>query len=382
MFHFSLFAIVFLNLLCVGANFPALPSYNEQFGAEEFALTMLYIAFGLSRAIVSPFWGQLSDRIGRKPVMIGSLATIAGSIIWINSTTWWMLMGSRLVDGLLSAQAVVAAAMITDFVEPKNRTAMFGLIGAAVSLGLTLGPIWGGIVTESFSPAAVGYGFLILQGLALCVILFFLPETLQKSARSTVTFSFAETLAPLGIRSAQPFYLLTFMGSVIFGTLTIAIPMRTLDLLNWSTLNVSYAFAAIGLVSAVVQGGALRGLLKITQEKSLIYCGLILMIAGNLLPALFFNTPNIYLGIVITTIGGSLALPCIKGLLSKTTESNAGTVMGYNQALQNLGRSVGPVLGPIGLLLLPNGEFMLPALFTMIPLILALKMLPQSKTPF
>lgn len=381
MFLLALFGIVFLNLLCVGANFPSLQSYNAHFGAEEKALALLYVGYSLPRALVSPFWGQLSDRIGRKPVMISSsLATIAGSILWIEATNWWMLLGSRLLDGLLSAQAVVAAAMIADFVKPEKRTAAFGVLGAAVSLGLTLGPIWGGVVSLHFSPAAVGYGFLILQGLSLAIILFLMPETLPKSKRSLKPMTFAEGFAPLKMGGARPFFLLTLLASVIVGVLTISVSLRTVKLLDWTELELAYAFGAIGLTGAIVQGGALRGLLKIASEATLVHVGLALLVVGYLIPSLAFNSTAVFLGIIVVTVGGSLALPCIKGLLSGVSEDQMGSIMGYNQSLQNMGRSVGPLIGTLGVMLLPVGEFLLPALLALVPLGLALVFFSRTKT--
>lgn len=382
MFLFSLFGIVFLNLLCVGANFPVLPAYNAEFGADNTAVALLYVAYGLSRAVVSPFWGQLSDRVGRKPIMtLGAMATIAGSVLWIGSDSWWMLLSSRLVDGIFSAQAVIAAAMITDAIKPEKRTMAYGLIGAGVSLGLTLGPIWGGLVSQHYSPAAVGYGFLILQGLSLLIVLFLLPETLPVSQRSQTTMSFLETVEPLRMKSVQPFFALTFFGSVIVGALTMAIPYRSQLVLTWTEVEVAYAFAGVGFMSALVQGGALRLLLKIARESTLVYSGLGLMVLGNLIPGLSYGMPTLVAGMLLTTIGGSIALPSVKGLLSQVPMNQAGSIMGYNQALQNLGRSLGPALGTLGIWVLPNGEFLLPAILTVVPFILVWRAAKNTPSP-
>ena len=361
MLQFSLFLIVLLNLLCVGANLPVLPEFNKALGADNTALGVVLLAFGLPRALVSPFWGMVSDRVGRKPIMVvGTIGALFGSVLWIITDNWWMLLLSRLVDGLLSAQAVIAASIITDALPREKRTVAFGLMGAAVSLGLSFGPLWGGLLCEWKGPEALGYVFLLLQGISLMVVLFLMPETLPRENRSKAPFSWASHTEALRLPGASTLYKLSFFASLVVGTLTLALPHQSGLKLGWEASDFAWGFATVGLLGAICQGGLLRVCLRYASEGVLVGWGLALITLAQLIPGVYFSQTTLICWLILTTIGGSLMLPCVKGLLSQVPTEQAGSVMGINQSVQNLGRSMGPALATAGIALGYNGEFLLP----------------------
>jgi len=403
MFLLTIFLIILFQLLCVGANFPSLPKYNSLLGAPEAAVAFLFVAFTLPRAIVSPLWGIFSDKVGRKPLMIlGVLAGMVASVLWLVSDHWMVLFSSRLIDGFFSAQALIIAAMITDTIPTEKRAKAFGLLGAGVSLGLTIGPIWGAWITQNHGPQSVAYGFLVLQLLSLLLVIFFLPETFTRKERkiakaekdaakaaereaektklaettsATPADSVPQPERPLNARSIfkkwmraykfpprqilRRLLFISLGSSVVISAYTTAMPLATEAMFNWHAWQHGQLFATLGFVSALTQGGILRQLLKHIEETRLMIFGIALLAIGYAVMT-FAGIEGLWVGTIILALGGGIAAPCITNQIShRTKKQNIGHVLGLNQTLQTLGRAIGFLLAAVGFLVLPVGGYLL-----------------------
>ncbi|MEQ8819540.1 MAG: MFS transporter [Sumerlaeia bacterium] len=352
----TLALIVFLQLTCLGINFSTLAGYNDTLGGTAETLGLLWFALSGPRAVSAPFWGMVSDRWGRKPVMvIGTLAMMAGSVLWAAAGSVTLLIASRLVDSVLSGQSGVAQAIVADATPLEKRAAGMGAIGAAVSLAFTIGPLTGGLLGPGIGYAQLGWIMFALQGAALLLILLALPETLPEPLRQSRSATPRRDLFNRetwsGLFSNRQAVWVLALSIVLTVGYTHFMSAYPLAIETWfglgeadATKTLGYAFAVVGLASAIAQGGLLRPLIPRLGEKRLILAGVIIMAAG--MGGIAFLTANLtqsYIAIAIMSLGAGLALPTLTALLSQLVRNeDQGTIMGISQSAQTLGRGLGP----------------------------------------
>ncbi len=345
--------IVFLQLLCVGATFSTLEPFNAELGGSPEMLGLLWLALSAPRGLLAPLWAGLSDRVGRKPIMIaGSLATIAGSLCWSMSSAWWILLLSRLIDSSFSAQAPVAMAIVADTTPPERRSAGMGVIGAAVGLAFAIGPLLG-ILSDSIGLGNMGYVFAGLQSLSLLLIVFALPETRPAHAGGEppplIPLFHGETRRralrhPAAVRLLLVSLVMT-AGVAHFFTL---FPMAAKDWYGWGVRESAVGFAILGVVGIFVQGGLVRSLAPRFGEKRLLMAGLPITAAGFVLLACYPPEALIYAAPALIAFGSGLAVPCLQGWLSRTAgPGDQGLLLGLSQTAQTMGRGIGPFAGTL-----------------------------------
>src|SRR5689334_16445878 len=211
-----IFLTVFIDLLGFGIVLPHLPVYSKAYGADELTLGLLFSCFSGMQFLCAPMWGRLSDRIGRRPVLIGGLVgTAASYALFAFASSLPLLFASRLLAGFFGANISTAQAYIADVTPPEHRAKSMGLIGAAFGLGFTLGPLFGGELT-SLSPMAPGF---FACGLSLCAALFGalrLPEPARHGGSRV--FHVKQLERALGEPRISTLMLLTFLSVVAFGS--------------------------------------------------------------------------------------------------------------------------------------------------------------------
>ena len=344
-----LFITVFLDLLGFGIVLPLLPYYAVDFGADAFAVGGLLAIYSLAQLIFSPLWGRLSDRVGRRPVIMLSLVgSSIGLTIFGLANTLWLLFASRLFSGITAATISVAQAYIADSTTAENRAKGMGIIGAAFGLGFVFGPAIGGLLAQ------FGHGVpaFAAAGLALAnaVFAYFkLPESLPPESRGQVVprgFSLKRLAAGMAIPNMAPLMVLYFFTIFAFATMEATFPLLTQDRLGFTEVENGYVFAYIGVLIVILQGGLVGRLAKRFGERSLIVAGALCLAVSLALQPFAPTVGMLLLVLVPLAVGNGLTNPSLTSLISQTAESSAqGETLGIAQSLAALGRVLGPLWG-------------------------------------
>ena len=347
-------AIVMLTLMTTFIGFgiiiPVMPELIKRVDSEALALHtgLLLSIYSAVSFVMSPVWGALSDRIGRRPIiLIGILGFAASFLIFglgAHSLTWMYI--SRVLGGLFSgAVTSVIVAYVADVTTPEERTKGMGLVGMSIGLGFTIGPGVGGLLSQ----VSLEMPFYAASGLAL--LTFFLAWSQLK-----------ESLAPERRRQAteaRPSRWTAFQGSLrylyllaLFVALSLAGLEATLQLFGMERFEVTpgqvgMMFFVCGLVGALVQGGVVRRYIRPGEEPKFIVAGLIISAAGFLLLLTSHSlwTATVYLSIF--GIGNALIRPCVTSLITQKTTVGQGVASGLSSSMDSLGRIIGPLGGAL-----------------------------------
>ena len=350
-----IFLTVFIDLIGFGIVIPVLPLYAKEFGASETMNGWLVGIYSAMQFIAAPLLGTLSDRIGRRPVLLTSLiGTSAGFLmmgaapsltVWIGGATLAWLFAARIVDGISGGNISTAQAYIADVTSPEERTKAMGMIGAAFGLGFVFGPAIGGVLTH-ISIGAPFYFAGALAALNAVLVYVRLPESLSHEHRATLQES-APLTEVLHHGSRLPVLLGAYFFAITgFSIMTANFALFTSTRFGYDAKHNGYIFGFIGLIGALVQGGFLRRILKNGNEKSIAVAGGIFLVAGMVLLPLSEGLGTLLLFTASIGIGNSFITPTLNGLASRGAERSwQGRVIGLMQAAGSLGRWVGPFLG-------------------------------------
>ncbi len=344
-----LFLTVFIHLVGFGLLIPLLPYYAETYGATGVAVGLLNTSYSFMQFLSSPLWGRLSDRIGRRPVILGSLvATAAAYIVFGLATSLPVLFASRIFAGIAGGVIPTTQAYIADTTTPAERTKGMGLIGAAFGLGFIFGPALGGVLSRyGYSiPAFAAAGLALLAALFALVLL---PESLTKEARANAAaqrLARGSRLSALGRPELRSVFLLFFIGTLCFSALEGTFALFGEHVYRIGPREVGYLFAFVGSLAALMQAGVVGWLARRFGERALVLAGFLLMGLGMVLagtgPA--FGLMLTAMGAV--SVGNGLSSPSLAGLASVTSRAEEqGAVLGTYQSLGSLARSAGPFLG-------------------------------------
>ena len=343
-----LFLTVFVHLLGFGIIIPLLPYYAETYGATGFTVGLLTTSFSFSQFVFAPFWGRLSDRVGRRPVLIGSLLLTGGSyFVYAAASSLALLFASRILAGVAGAVLSTAQAYVADTTTPENRTKGMGLIGAAFGMGFIFGPAIGGVLSR-WGFAAPAYAS---AGLALAAAVFAflrLPESLPREARAeAATRRSRTTLREAVARPAVGAVLgLFFVATLCFSGMETILALFCQRFYGWGPHEIGYLFAYVGVVAASMQLGIVGALARRFGERALVRGGLALMGAAFVTAGL---VPPLALFLVVMgaiAVASGLMTPSLSGLISIATPADEqGGILGVYQSLGSLARAAGPFLG-------------------------------------
>lgn len=344
-----LFLTVFIDLLGFGMVLPLLPYYAKAFGAEAFAIGALLSVYSVMQFIFSPIWGRLSDRVGRRPLLLMSLVgSSVGLVIFGLANTLWLLFLSRAFSGVTAATISIAQAYIADSTTPENRAKGMGLIGAAFGLGFVFGPALGGVLAHFGHgvPAFVAAGIAFLNFL---FALFKLPESLPEERRGEVVQR-GFSLKRLGLAATVPgmpvLMMIYFLTIFAFATMEATFPLVTLQHFGFSEIQNGYVFAYIGVLVVILQGGLVGRLSKRFGEKKLVIVGTVMLAIGLGFLPVAPTLAVMLLVLVPLAAGNGLTNPSLTSLISRTAASSTqGEVLGVGQSLASLGRILGPLWG-------------------------------------
>lgn len=339
-----------VDLVGFGIVLPLLPFYARNFGAGGFQVGLLVAVYSLVQLVMAPLWGRISDRLGRRPVLIlGLIGSGLAYIVFARADSLAMLFVSRVVGGIGGSTIPVAQAYIADSTPPSRRAGNMGLLGAAFGLGFVIGPLLGWVLAgvSPDSPAAPGYFAATLCLANAIVALAWLPESRASGSRSpTPRFAFRaafrEAAASRQIRLVLVVYLCVTMG---FSVLQPTLSLLALERFGMGSQQASLLFALLGIVSAIVQGGLVRKVVPRTGER-LLLAGSALPLAAGLALAGWAPSPAALLaGLALVGIGYGGAIPSVLGLLSRAAHAERqGAVLGVGQSVGSLARVLGPLL--------------------------------------
>jgi len=339
------FLTVFIDLLGFGIIIPLLPFYAETFGGDAFTVGLLATSFSLMQFVFAPVWGRLSDRIGRRPIIIGGLfGSFVAYLLFGLADTLHLLFFSRIVAGIAAANIPTAQAFIADTTTPENRAKGMGLIGAAFGLGFIFGPAIGGFLSQW--GYAVPAFFASGLSLANCVAAFFLlPESLtNRAARPRFSRSRLEALRHALTRPGLPVLLvIQFVGLTAFSGFETTFALFGERRFAFTAVTIGYGFAFVGILLAVVQGLLVGRAARRVGERALVLGGLFTVAIGFVLLPMAHTLPVLAVAVTILTVGMAFNGPSLLSLISRLSdEHDQGGIMGVSQSLASLARIVGP----------------------------------------
>lgn len=346
-----IFFTVFIDLMGFGILIPILPTFaSKNLGVSDFGIGIVVAIFSLFQFLFNPIFGKISDRFGRRPLILISLSMTAISyVIFSYSTTFALLLFSRILAGLGGSNIGVAQAYIADITSKEERSKGMGLIGAAFGLGFVFGPLIGGFLS-SYSYMVAGFGAAGFSTLALIFAFFFLPESLkekktdQKIKLQLFDIDFTKrilTHPQLGILITL-FFIIVFSMANIYGTFAILGYKKY----GFTDQQNGYLFGIIGIIGALIQGGLIRYLSKKFNDKVLVLSGTFLMMIGLGMLPYGINFLGVALVAVVLAVGTGILQPTVLSMVSKYSPDNEqGAILGINQSFASLARVLGPIWG-------------------------------------
>jgi ferrochelatase len=326
---------------------------------------MLGALYSLLQFVAAPLWGRLSDKIGRKPVMLFTVAGLSFSYgLWFFAGSFTILILGRILGGLMGGNLSTATAIVSDITDEKRRSKGMAFIGIAFAFGFIFGPAIGGLLslidlTEIF-PVLKNYGVnpfslaalfaAVLSLINLWMIKKGLPETLQIGSDDRIkrTSNIFKLLAPFQNRELNLTNLAYGLFISAFSGMEFTLTFLALERLGFSSLDNGLMFIFIGLVIALVQGGYVRRKAALIGERKLVIRGLITIIPGLLIISYASNTFFLYLGLFFLSVGSSLVIPCITSLVSfYAPKSEQGKALGTFRSIGSLGRVLGPIFASL-----------------------------------
>ncbi len=353
-----IFLTVFIDLVGFGIILPLNPFLARQFNASPLEIGLLLSVYSVFQFFFSPFWGALSDRIGRRPVILTSLAGGAASyFMFAFATTLPMLFISRALAGAFAGNIAAAQAYIADVSKPEDRSKSMGIIGAAFGLGFIFGPLIGALlanVGKSFGSAPpFGISFAALGAGLICAVnlvfaYFVLPESLNRASVAQVDRRnrFKKIWSHLRKPVSGQLILIFFISGLAMAQMEAMLFPYVADVLFWETSTASYAFAYMGVIMTVVQGYFIRKWMPIFGERKLLCTGLILFSLSLFGVALSQSVWPLAITMTVFALANGIMRPPNLGMISLlTSPQEQGAVLGVTNSLASLGRILGPALG-------------------------------------
>ena len=346
-----IFLTVFIDLLGFGILIPILPTFAKlELLVDETAIGVVVAVYSFVQFLFNPILGKLSDKYGRKPIIVISLFINAiGYVLFAFTTSFIILLVARIVAGIGGSSISVAQAYMADVTTKENRAKGMGVIGAAFGLGFVFGPLMGGFLA-SYGYMVTGFASATFSILAFIVTIALLPEsnvnrkTPAETKRKLIDIDALKNVFAIPERAMLIFlfFVLTFSFANIYGTFA----LLGLQVYGFSDMQNGFMFGIIGLTSAIVQGGLIGRISKVVSKKNILKFGsFFIMVALALIP--YGDT---FLGLAIIciflSIGTGLFQPTVLSLISEVTpEDEQGVTLGVNQSVSAMARVLGPLWG-------------------------------------
>ncbi|GBC85066.1 Tetracycline resistance protein, class C [bacterium HR11] len=340
-----LLLVILSNLIGFGIIIPFLPLYATRLGASPWQVGWLFASYSIAQMVAAPFLGELSDRYGRRPILMASLWTTTLSfVILALADRLWMLFAARIIDGLGGANIPTVRAYIGDVTEPQDRARAYGLLGASFGVALVLGPALSGLLAH-WGPAVPAWGAAVLSGVALGATWLWLPETVHRaSARTAYTWAdFRQVLRQPVVGYLLITDFLYWNASTAYQT---TFPLFGQARFHLNVSQVGYLFALIGALGILMQLYLVGPIVRRIGERAALTYGFVLMGLGLVGIGFTHRLGSFVAWIFPTALGASLGLPSLIALISQAgTSENQGRIQGVASSLESLARIAGPVWG-------------------------------------
>jgi MFS transporter, DHA1 family, tetracycline resistance protein len=350
------FLTVFLDLVGFGIVIPLLPLYAERFGAGPVTVTLLVALYSLMQFFFAPWWGRLSDRVGRRPVLlVGLFGAAASYLLFGLAGSLTMLFVARALNGLMGANVGVAQAYVADITGPEERARGMGLIGAAFGLGFIFGPAIGGLLAH-WGPAAPFLGAAALAAANGALAIFRLPESLPperrgraaSGARPGLTERMAALLSRRTPRELRTLYAVSFLVTLAFAAMEATLSLWADRRWALTPTGIAFFFAYLGVVAALAQGVVVGRLVRRVGERRAALLGLVLLAAGLAAVPLAPSLPLLGVALALFALGQGAAMPSVASLISRSGGAeDQGRLLGTSQSVSALARVVGPAMGGV-----------------------------------
>ncbi|MFX0010299.1 MAG: MFS transporter [Candidatus Hermodarchaeota archaeon] len=357
---YIIFMIQFTEVLGFSSVMPIIPFLGLSLGLNALEIGLILSIFSVCQLIASPITGKLSDRYGRKPLLLFSqVSTFIGFILLGLTNNVWILIAARLVDGLLGSNMTVAQAYISDVTNPKYRTKTFGYSSAVFGAGLIFGPAIGGLLLSiNFSaPFFFAAGICLLS---IILVVIFLPESLNKR-EDKLKFRFREIIP---IKETRHFFKSALIRGILIMTLLynfgFFLFINTFALFAEKQINVlaqqvSFYMTWLGILRVIFQSALINPILKRVSENKTLAIGIFSMISAMIL--LMFSSIYwiVYLPFSFLAFGTGVGRPILMSKLTNTVKrEETGSLLGVNNSLTSIGQIITPILGGIMLQFLPT----------------------------
>lgn len=382
-----IFLTIFIDLMGFGILIPILPTFaSKELGISDFGIGAIVAAYSMMQFIFNPMMGKLSDRIGRRPViLVTQLITAISYLIFAFSNSFLLLFLSRMLAGLGGSNIGVAQAYIADVTTKEERAKGMGIIGAAFGLGFVFGPVIGAVLAKyGYHIAGLASAFFTLS--AFSFAFFRLPESLKekKIDKKIIIKIFDFAYAKQVLTNPSISFLIILLFLIIF---SIANIFGTFAILGFKFYHFTdqqngMLFGIVGLVGVVVQAGFIRLLTQKLRDKTIVLLGIFFMMIGLGLIPYGGNFAGVAIVISIMSFGTGILQPIIPSMISKySPENQQGAVLGFSQSISALARVFGPLWGGFSYDVLGyQFPFLTGAFFTLITFFISFFMLKSDKT--
>ncbi|HWW88260.1 MAG TPA: MFS transporter [Vicinamibacterales bacterium] len=340
-----IFLTILVNLIGFGIIIPLLPFYAETFGASPLTIGLLFAVFSLCQLIAAPALGDLSDRHGRRPILVFSLAgTVVSFVLLALAHSITMLFVARIVDGLSGGNISTARAYVADVTAPKDRARAYGMIGAAFGLGFILGPAMSGVLSRVSYTAPI-WTAAAMTFVATLMAWFWLPETVHRAQAGTGNpLRFLPELFERPL--VRRVLVIDFIYWSAFGAFQTTFALFASRRFGFDAGQTGYFFAAFGVLGVIVQGGLIRPIVRKLGDKLTFVLGLSFAAIGLAWAAMAHSVAMFAIALVPLALGIGFGHPTVSSLVSLVAKRDEqGRVQGAASGVESLGRTVGPVWG-------------------------------------
>lgn len=349
-----IFITVAIDLVGFGIVIPLISLYGRNTGASAFELAVLGGIYSFCQFFFSPIWGRMSDRRGRRPILLLSLlGSTASYALFSVAQSIQLLILSRALGGIFAANISTAQAYVADVTKPEDRAKGMGMIGAAFGLGFTIGPPIGGIVAHHWGLWAPGALAAMICGANLILAWFRLPESLSVERRGLARQRAGSAIQNVISVSRSPisallltFFCVTFAFSVMEQVFSLLFQVKFSLNTSEAGYRTGWILMASGLLGIFIQGGLIRKLAPRFGELKLLRAGLVFNVLGMAIFPFGGSFGDYFLLVIPIALGSSLVNPAVTALISRSTDaSSQGEVFGQTQGLGSLARALGPFAG-------------------------------------